>query len=97
MENQTNSNQDCGCGGDGCCTPKKKGNIWTKLIFIAIIVAALVIITIKLTGKNENTPAMTNDTLTTKNAGCTDSTAKSSCAKSCDTSKSSSCCPNSGK
>jgi len=50
MENQSTINQDCGCS-DGCCTPKKKSNPWKKWIFIAIILAAVSIVTIKLVAK----------------------------------------------
>jgi len=55
MENQINSNQNCGCGcSDGCCTPEKKGsNLWKKLLFIFIILAAGTIITIKLVTKQD--------------------------------------------
>jgi len=56
MENQSNSNQNCGCGDGGCCTPKK-GNFWTRLIFIIIILAAGAIITVKLIGKEDAPPA----------------------------------------
>ena len=55
MENQTNSNQDCGCS-DGCCTPQKKNSLWKKWIFIAIILAATAIIVIKLFGKDDAIP-----------------------------------------
>jgi len=47
MENQTNSNQDCGCS-EGCCTPKKKGNLWKRLLFVIIILVAGAIISVKL-------------------------------------------------
>jgi hypothetical protein len=52
MENQNVSKQDCGCS-DGCCIPKKKNNLWSKIIFFAIILAAGVIITVKLVGKKD--------------------------------------------
>ena len=53
MENQENSKQDCGCS-DGCCTPqKKKSNLWSKIIFVIIVLAAGAIITVKLANKPE--------------------------------------------
>ena len=52
MENQNNSNQNCGCS-EGCCPSQKKRNLWTKVTFGVIILAAAVIITIKLTGKHD--------------------------------------------
>ena len=52
MENQNISKQDCGCS-DGCCTPKKKNSLWSKIIFLIIILAAGVIITVKLVGKQD--------------------------------------------
>jgi flagellar basal body-associated protein FliL len=56
MDNQTNSNQNCGCG-DGCCTPPQKSSIWKIIIFVVIIVAAGAIITLKLIRKDDATPA----------------------------------------
>jgi hypothetical protein len=51
MENQNISEQNCGCS-DGCCTPQKEKNSkWTKWIFVAIILAAAVIVTVKLVSK----------------------------------------------
>jgi len=52
MENQEISKHDCGCS-DGCCTPKKKNSLWSKIIFILIILAVGVIITVKLVGKKD--------------------------------------------
>jgi len=52
MENQNISNQDCGCS-DGCCTPQKKNSPWKKWIFIAIVLAAAAIVTVKLIGKDD--------------------------------------------
>jgi len=52
MNNQSASSQDCGCS-DGCCTPQKKSNTWRKWIFVAIILAAGAIITVKLVTKQE--------------------------------------------
>jgi hypothetical protein len=67
MENQVNSNQDCGCS-DGCCTPQTKGNLWKRMLFIAIILAAGAIITVKLVGKQNTPPASCCDT--SKNPAC---------------------------
>ena len=54
MENQNISKQDCGCS-DGCCTPpKKKNNLWKIIIFVAIILAAGTIVTVKLVNKQQN-------------------------------------------
>ena len=52
MENQSNSKVDCGCS-DGCCTPLKKSSPCKKWIFIAIILAAAAIVTVKLVNKPE--------------------------------------------
>jgi len=56
MENQNDSKQNCGCS-DGCCTPQKKSNPWKKWIFIAIILAATAIVTVKLVGNNDASSA----------------------------------------
>jgi hypothetical protein len=53
MENQSNSMQDCGCS-DGCCIPQKKNSPWNKWIFIAILVAAAAIVTVKLVNKDDS-------------------------------------------
>jgi hypothetical protein len=54
MENQNKSNQDCGCSDDSCCVPTKKSSPWQKWIFIAIIVAAAAIVTVKLINKDDS-------------------------------------------
>jgi len=51
MENQNISKQDCGCG-ENCCTPKKS-RLWTRVIFIIIILAAGTIIALKLVGNHD--------------------------------------------
>jgi len=62
MENQSNSKVDCGCS-DGCCTPQKKNSPYKKWIFIAIIIAAAAIITVKLVNKPEQCcPSSENST-----------------------------------
>jgi len=56
MDNQNHSNQDCGCT-DGCCTTQKSGNLWKRLSFIAIVLAAGLIITVKLIAKQSEPAA----------------------------------------
>jgi hypothetical protein len=63
MENQSNSNQDCGCS-DGCCTPSKKGNLWKRIIFLVIILAAAGIVTAKLAGNQSAEKCCENPTPT---------------------------------
>ena len=53
MENQSNSKSDCGCSDGSCCTPPKKSSPWKKWIFIAIIIAAAAIVTVKLVTKQD--------------------------------------------
>ena len=55
MENQNISNQDCGCS-DGCCTPLKKNSPLKKWIFIAIMLAAAAIVTVKVITKDNTVP-----------------------------------------
>jgi hypothetical protein len=76
--------QDCGCD-DGCCQPKKK-NYVSKIIFAVILLAAVAIIGIKLTGHSGSGSANQSVAAPGKTAGC-DTT------KKCDTSNGSSCCP----
>jgi len=68
MENQNTSKQDCGCSDSSCCTPQKKNSPWQKWIFIAIIVAAVAIVTVKLMNKKEEVPVKCCDK--TENATC---------------------------
>lgn len=100
MENENNTNQDCGCGTD-CCTPKKS-NLWMKIIFIVIVVAAAAIVTIKLTGAKN--ASANQSPAAAENSGCGgDSTMKcgGDTSKNCngniikvtDSKKGSSCCP----
>jgi len=56
MENKSNAKQDCGCSDSSCCTPQRKSNPWQKWIFIAIIVAAAAIVTVKLINKEDEIP-----------------------------------------
>jgi hypothetical protein len=48
MENQNISKQDCGCSDGSCCAPQKKNSTWKIWIFIAIILAAAAIATVKI-------------------------------------------------
>jgi hypothetical protein len=81
-----NKKQDCGCDDD-CCQPKKK-NIFSKLIFALILLAAVAIIGIKLVGRSGNASDKQSVAAPGKVSIC--DTAKT---KTCDTTKSSSCCP----
>jgi len=46
MENQNNLNQECGCE-DGCCAPQKSSP-WKKWALVIVLLAAGVIVTVKL-------------------------------------------------
>jgi len=81
-----NKKQDCGCD-DGCCQPKKK-NIFSKLIFALILLAAVAIIGIKLVGRSGNASDKQSIAAPGKVSVC--DTTKT---KTCDTTKGSSCCP----
>ncbi|MCX6246321.1 MAG: hypothetical protein NTW10_01185 [Bacteroidetes bacterium] len=82
--NSEKKNQDCGCD-DGCCQPKKKNPV-SKIIFAVILLAAVAIIGIKLTGHSGNRSSKQSVAAPGKAGGC-DTT------KKCDTTKGSSCCP----
>jgi len=71
MENKKNTNQDCGCS-DGCCTPSKNSP-WKKWLFIAVILAAGVIVTIKLVS---NHCASSTECCDTTESCCTESAKK---------------------
>ena len=81
-----NKKQDCGCD-DGCCQPKKK-NIFSKLLFAVILLAAVAIVGIKLAGRSGNASDKQSVAAPGKVSVC--DTAKT---KTCDTTKGSSCCP----
>ena len=81
-----NQKQDCGCT-DGSCQPKKK-NILSKLIFALILLAAVAIIGIKLSGRSGS--ASVKQSVAPGKAACCDTTKANS--KTCDTTKGSSCC-----
>ena len=83
MENQFNSNQNCGCSDGSCCIPQKKNSPWKKWIFIAIILAAAAIITVKLINKDDEIPVK-----------CCDKT-ENTTEKCCDKTETKSCCPKS--
>ena len=80
MPESENNKQDCGCE-DGCCQPKKKNN-FSKVIFAVILLTALAIIGVKLVGRSGNDPVKQM----VSSPGC-------DTAKTCDTTKGSSCCP----
>jgi len=82
MENSRNSKQDCCNSDNSCCTPKKKNNLWKRICFIAIILAAGTIVTVKLIAKDG---AQTVDCCSaTKSSTCCPQTAvKDSTSTSC--------------
>jgi hypothetical protein len=77
---------DCGCEGD-CCPPKKK-NIFSKVLFVVILMAALGIIAVKLF--HQPFPATNKQTQCPPRSASSGDTAKTA---TCDTTKGSSCCP----
>lgn len=84
--NEDNKTPDCGCT-DGSCKPKKK-NSFSKILFAVILLAAVVIIGIKLAGRSGNASDKQSVAVPGKVSGC--DTTKT---KTCDTPKGSSCCP----
>jgi hypothetical protein len=79
---------DCGCDGN-CCTPKKK-SILPKLIFAVVMLAALGVIAAKLSMQPDPSPAAGRQVPSDQGSpACCDSSA----SKTCDTTKTSSCCP----
>ena len=104
MENENKEKKDCGCGPD--CCPPKKNKLWMKIVFGAVILAAIAIISIKLccpgcgsdnkcSGKTEKSCCADS----TKPDKCKDAKTASCCSKDsmksgkCEASKKSSCCP----
>ncbi|MEI7662833.1 MAG: hypothetical protein WCK34_11560 [Bacteroidota bacterium] len=83
-ENSGNQH-DCGCE-DGNCKPKKS-NLFRKIVFAVILLAAAGIITVKLISKPA--PVAGKDTQCKPGSSCCDTTK----TKTCDTTKGSSCCP----
>lgn len=82
------SRNDCNCEG-GCCAPKKR-TILPKLIFSLVVIAALGIILVKLFLHSSTAPAANQQMLRDQD---TPALCDSSGNKTCDTAKSSSCCP----
>ena len=80
-----NKNQDCGCT-DGSCKPKKK-NVFSKILFTVILLAAVAVIGIKLAGRSDNVSGKQQIAAPGKTSAC--DTTKT---KTCDTTKGSSCC-----
>ena len=92
MESKENSKQDCGCS-DGCCTPKKKSNLWTKILFIVIILAAGTIVAAKLIGKPNSAPVAKCCTATQGSSCCPQAVKQDSVpAKCCESSEKTPCC-----
>ena len=95
MENQVNSQPDCGCG-DGCCTPPKKRNKWQMLIFIIIVLGAIAIVALKFTGKSSANQKADCKTECSQHGGaCCDTTSENNEAGCKDSSKQHKCCPQS--
>ena len=86
MENEKMKDPDCGCS-DGSCEPKKK-NVFSKVLFAVILLAALAIIGIKLAGGPDDVSAKQVNAAPGKAAVC--DTTK---GNTCDTTKGTSCCP----
>ena len=88
QDEDRNDPQNCSCDSD-CCQPKKS-NIFTKLIFAVILLAAIGIIAVKLF--YHPAPAANQQLFKDPNAKAwCDTTAN----RTCDTTKGSSCCPKS--
>ena len=82
---EENKTPDCGCT-DGSCKPKKK-NIFSKILFVVILIAAAAIIGIKLAGHSDNASGKQLIASPGKVSSC-----DSIKSKTCDTTKGSSCC-----
>ncbi len=93
MENQNNKS-DCGCGTD-CCQPKK-GKLWLKILFVCVLLAVVVIITVKLVNKNDCKPQSGCNSTGVHQSSCYDSTGQKKACGS-DSTKTKSCCPNARK
>jgi len=96
MENE-NIKQDCGCDtnsdSSNCCQPPKS-KCWMKILFIVIILAVIVIVTVKLTQKFSTPEVINNDTTSvTQQSGC--DTSKCGGHMNNDSVKFKSCCPGS--
>jgi len=86
MENNSDQNRDCEC--DGNCCPPKKSNIFSKAIFGLVILAAVVIIVVKIFFQ----PVSGADKQIVNKQGST-SCCDTSSGKTSDTIKMPSCCP----
>ena len=82
MTKEPVKNKDCGCD-DNCCPPKRKPR-WIMFLSIAIFLAALSLIAVKVTHRG-SPPAVCEPG---KSRCC-----PSSDTTKCDTSKTSTCCP----
>jgi hypothetical protein len=75
MENNENVKQDCGCGsnsGDNSCCQPPKSKCWMKILFAVIILAVVVIVTMKLTQKYSTPLPVNKDTTCVQHQGCCD-------------------------
>ncbi len=93
MEDKKNNSKECDCNGTDCCQPKKNNN-WKKFIFVAIILAAGIIVTVKLVGnKDVNSQVNTEaKNIQVPNNGC-DTSGVNTCNKISGSENKSSCCP----
>jgi hypothetical protein len=82
---------ECNCSDNCCQTPKQK--IRKKLIFFIVIIAALAIVAIKLSSNSLSGDRQANNGNTVQNTIGADTLGSKTCSKTCDTSKTSSCCP----
>ena len=95
MSNLKMETPDCNCS-DNCCQPPKQ-KPWKKILFFVVILAALAIVTIKLTTSNPGNARITNDSISMQQSAANDTTGSKTCSKACDPSKASSCCPQTKK
>jgi hypothetical protein len=92
MEEKINREKDCGCS-DNCCQPAKKSNLLSRIIFIAVILAVIAIVAVKLTGKSNAEHPVVTDTTNVEQVLNIDTTGTTTCEKPCKTDGNSSCCP----
>ena len=90
MENQSNSKQDCGCN-DEYCAPLKKVNLKKRLLFFAIVLAAGLIITVKLVAKQHTQPATCCEKTETPTC-CSQSAQDATSPACCSPVETSACC-----
>ena len=72
MDNLKIEKCDCTCNSD-CCQPTK-GKLWKKILFVAIVFLAVVIVCVKLGGKNTTEPQGKTNTISAKQSSCCDTT-----------------------